>query len=250
MKKKIFLKYGVALTLLMLMLQSAYADIYMKQKQHTDAISMMGQTQPAENVISESWITSDKIVIINDNEKLIIDMDKKMMTMVNHEEREIVNMPMDFSENMDKKGNISPEEKAGFQQFMDKMMQIEIKVEETNERKKIGKWNCRKYIQTINMAMGTTHSEIWATEEIKVDEDLYTKYMVGMLSQMPGMSQNMSAITQELKKIKGVHVYSEQTMTMMGEPMKSSMELIEIKEKKVPSSVFDLPAGYKKAADF
>ncbi len=250
MKKKTFLKWGMALILLTLMFQNAYGDIYMKQKQHIDAVSMMGQTQPAQDVISESWITSDKVVTMSEKQKVIIDMNKKIITMINHETKSIVDMPMDFSKNMNKKGDMSAEEKAEFQQFMGKMMQMDVKVEETNERKKIGKWNCRKYLQTINMSMGTTNSEIWATEDIKVDEDLYAKYSVGMLSQMPGMSQNMSAITKELKKIKGVHVYSEQIITMMGQPMKSSIELMEFKEGKAPSNIFDLPADYKKAGAF
>jgi len=250
MKEKTFLKWGMVLILLTLMFQNAYGDIYMKQKQHTDAVTMMGQTQPAQDVISESWITSDKIVIISEKQKVIMDIDKKVMTMVNHEQKAIVDMPMDFSEKMDRTGDMSPEKKAEFQQFMGKMMQMDLKVEETNERKKIGKWNCRKYLQTINMAMGTTKSEIWATEDIKVDADLYAKYSVGILAQMPGMGQNMSTITEELKKIKGVHVYSEQTITMMGQPMKSSVELMEFKEGKAPSDIFDLPAEYKKAGTF
>ncbi len=250
MKEKRFLKWGMALIFLTLMFQNAYADIYMKQKQHTDAITMMGQTQPATDVINESWITADKIVMMTEKQKVIMDMDKKSMTMINHETKSIVDMPMDFSKNMDQKGDMSAEEKAEFQQLMGKMMQIDVKVEETNERKKIGKWNCRKYLQTINMAMGTTNSEIWATEDIKMDKDLYVKYSVGILSQMPGMSQNTSAITQELKKIKGVQVYSEQTITMMGQAMKSSIELIEFKEGKAPSNIFDLPAEYKKAGAF
>ncbi len=250
MKEKTFLKWGMALIFLTLMFQNAYGDIYMKQKQHTDAVTMMGQTQPAQDMINESWITTDKIVMMTEKQKVIMDMDKKSMTMINHETKSIVDMPMDFSKNMDQKGDMSAEEKAEFQQLMGKMMQIDVKVEETNERKKIGKWNCRKYLQTINMAMGTTNSEIWATEDIKVDGDLYTKYSVGILAQMPGMGQNMSAITQELKKIKGVHVYSEQTITMMGQAMKSSIELIEFKEGKAPSNIFDLPAEYKKAGAF
>ena len=253
MHEKRFLKWGMALIFLTLMFQNAYADIYIKQKQHTDAVTMMGQTQPAKDVTSESWITSDKIVIISEKQKVIMDMDKKSMTMINHEQKAIIDMPMDFSKSMgkmDKKGDMSPEAKAQFQQMMSTMMQMDLKVEETNERKKIGKWNCRKYLQTINMAMGTTNSEIWATEDIKVDEELYTKYSVGILAQMPGMGQNMSGITEELKKIKGVHVYSEQTMTMMGQAMKSSIELMEFKEGKAPSNVFDLPAEYKKAGAF
>ena len=251
MKKKTFLKWGMVLMLLTLMFQNAYGAIYMKQKQHTDAVKIMGNTQPAQDLIVESWITSNKMVVMNKEQKTIIDIDKKIITMANHEKKTIVSTPMDFSKNMDKKiGDMSPEEKAGFQQVMGKMMQFNVKVEEKNERKKIGKWNCRKYIQTIEMVMGTINSEIWATQDIKIDKELYAKYSAGMLAQMPGMSQNMSTITQELKKIKGVHVYSEQTITMMGQPMKSSIELIEFKEGKAPSNVFDLPAEYKKAGAF
>ncbi len=149
----------MGLMLLTLIFQNAYADIYMKQKLHTDAVTIMGQTQPARDVINESWITSDKVVTLNKKEKVIIDMDKKMITMVNHEKKTIVDMPMDFSKNIDrmnKKGDMSQKEKAQMQQIMGKMMQMDIKVEETNERKKIAKWNCRKYLQTIQMAMATT----------------------------------------------------------------------------------------------
>lgn len=250
MKINTFIKCVMRLMILTLMVQNAYADIYMKQKQHTDAVSMMGQTQPAQDLINESWITSDKTVVMNEKQKTIIDMNKKVITMVNHEKKVIIDMPMDFSKKMDKQQDMSAEEKAQFQNFMGKMMQIDMKVEETNERKKIGKWDCRKYIQIIKMAMGTTKSEIWATEDINVDTDLYTKFSAGMLAQMPGMSQNMSTIIEEIKKIKGIQVYSEQTMTMMGQAMKSSMELIEYKEEKAPSNVFDLPADYKKEGLF
>ena len=250
MKEKTFLKWGMALIFLTLMFQNAYADIYMKQKQHIDAVTMMGQTQPAKDVISESWITSDKVVNMSEKQKIIINMDKKIITMIDHEAKSIVDMPMDFSKSMGKKGDMSQEEKAQFQQLMGTMMQMDVKVEETDERKKIGKWKCRKYLQTIQMAMGITKSEIWTTEDIEVDEDLYAKYSVWMLSQIPGMNQNMDAITQELKKIKGVQVYTEQTITMMGQAMKSTIELMELKEGKAPSDIFDLPSGYKKAGAF
>ena len=188
---------------------------------------------------------------MNKKQKTIIDIDKKIITMANHEKKTIVSMPMDFSKNMDKKiENMSPEEKAIFQQVMGKMMQFNVKVEEKNERKKIGKWNCQKYIQTIEMVMGTINSEIWATQDIKIDKELYAKYSAGMLAQMPGMSQNISAVMQEIKKINGVHVYSEQTIIMMGQSMKSSVELMEFKEDKAPINIFDLPAGYKQTDAF
>jgi len=250
MKEKTFVQWVIALIFATLMFQNAYGDIYIKQKQHVDAVTIMGNTQPAQDLINESWITPDKVVIINEKQKIIMDIDKKIMTMIDHEKKIIAEMPMDFSKDMGKKADMSAEEKAQFQQFMGKMMHMEVKIEETNEKKKIGKWKCKKFLQTIQMAMATVTSEIWATEDIKVDEDLYAKYSVGILAKMPGMGQNIDAIKQEIKKIKGVHVYSEQTTMMMGQPMKSSMELIEFKEEKAPSSLFDLPVGYKREGAF
>jgi hypothetical protein len=231
--------------------QSAHGATYMKQKQHTDAVKIMGTMQPAQDLIVESWITPNKMVVMNKKQKTVVDLDKKMITTANHKEKTIVSIPMDFSKNMNQEmGNMSPEEKAEFEQAMSKMMQINVAVEETNERKKIGKWNCRKYLQTITMAMGTTKSEIWATEDIKIEGEVYAKYSAGMMAQMPGMSQNMSAMMKELEKIKGVHVYSEQTMIMMRQSMKSSIELMEFKEVKAPGSLFELPSGYKKVDAF
>jgi hypothetical protein len=218
----------------------------MKQKQHTDAVTMMGQTQPATDLINEIWITADKVVVLNKQQKTIMDMDKKTMTMVDHKAKSIIEIPMDFSKGISEKEGMSTEEKAQFQQMMGKMMQMDIKVEETNEKKKIGDWNCRKYLQTTKMAFGTIKSEIWATEDIEVDKDLYMEYAVGMLSKMPGMNQNMDAIKQEMKKIKGIQVYSEQNTMMMGQTMKSSLELIEFKKGKAPDGLFDLPSTYEK----
>ena len=246
MKEQRVIKWVMALIFTTLMFQSAFADIYMKQKQHTDAVTIMGQTQPAQDLINELWITADKIVVVNAQQKTIMDMDKKTMTMVDHKEKSITEIPMDFSKGMSKKEDMSTKEKAQFQKMMGKMMQMDIKVKETNEKKKIGKWNCRKYLQTTKMAFGTITSEIWATEDIEVDKDLYAEYAVGMLSKMPGMNQNMESIKQEIKKIKGVQVYSEQNSMMMGQTMKSTLELIEFKKENAPDGLFDQPVGYEK----
>ncbi len=246
MKEKRVIKWVMVFIFATLMVQSAFADIYMKQKQHTDAVTMMGQTQPATDLINEIWITTDKVVVLNEQQKTIMDMDKKTMTMVDHKAKSIIEIPMDFSQGMSEKEDMSTEEKAQFQKMMGKMMQMDIKVEETNEKKKIGDWNCRKYLQTTKMAFGTIDSEVWATEDIEVNKDLYMEYAVGMLSKMPGMNQNMDAIKQEMKKIKGIQVYSEQNTMMMGQTMKSSLELIEFKKEKAPDDLFDLPSTYEK----
>ena len=49
---------GIALIIcLIFMTTLAMGDHYMKQKRHTDAIEIMNQQQPAEDMIEEIWIT-------------------------------------------------------------------------------------------------------------------------------------------------------------------------------------------------
>ncbi|MBN1466430.1 hypothetical protein JXA02_11750 [candidate division KSB1 bacterium] len=250
MTRKLFMGWLVGLGLVLLPIVSQ-ADIYMKQKQHSDAMSMMGQTQPARDVINETWITEDKMVSNNERQKILVDMGKKSATFADHEKRTIMSMPLDFNKMMEsKQGDLSTEERAEIQQLMGSMMKIKVKVQPTAEKKKINGWNCVKYIQTMEMGMGTVTSEIWTTTDINIDPDLYVKFNSAMLAQMPGVSQNMAEITQEMKKIKGVHVLSTQKTEMMGHSFGSSTELLEFKEGNAPASAFSMPTGYSKENPF
>lgn len=239
------------LTILLLLPHATRADVFIQQKQHTDAMSMMGQTQPAEDYFSETWLTPTKMVSNSEKQKIVFDMANKTVTFANHEQKSVATMPLDFSKMMDAHGgDMSAEEKVRFKQFMGRMMDVKVTVKPTSEKKKIGKWKCTKYIQTMEMAMGTVTSVIWATTDISIDEELYAKYTTAMMAQMPGISQNAAAIMKEMKKIKGMHVYTKQTTEMMGQSFGSTVELMEYKEGKAPAPVFEMPAGYKKQKMF
>jgi len=251
MRNKAVLMRIIAIIFLILLFNNARSDIYMKQKQHTDAMQMMGQSQPAQDLIVESWITTGKIVTLSTKQKIVIDIDKKIITIADHEKKTLSSMPLDFTKmvpQIDK--DISSKEQADIQKLMGKMMQIKVTVKATNESKKIGNWNCRKYNQTMEMAMGTMQSEIWATSDIQIDKALYAKFSAGMMASIPGVSQNMDAVMQELEKINGVQVYTKQTTQMMGQSFNSTTELLEYKEGKAPANVFNLPASYKKTELF
>jgi len=246
MNRRLFLAWLAGLIGIVILLPHvAYSDVYMKQKQHIDAISTMGQNQPARDLTVETWITENKMVSNNEQQKILINMDNKTITFANHAEKTITTMPLDFSKMTAGKEDMSAEDKAAFQQFMGKMMDIKVNIQPTAEKKKINGWNCVKYIQTLEMAMGTVTSEIWASTDIKIDEDLYAKFSAAMMAQMPGVSQNMSTLMNEMKKIKGVHVLTSQTTKMMGQSFGSSTELMEYKQGKAPASAFNMPAGYQ-----
>ena len=140
------------------------------------------------------------------------------------------------------------QEKAQFKKFAQGMMKMEIVITPTDEVKQIRKWKCRKYIQNIETFMGPMVSEIWATEDLKMDEDLKTQFLTGMMASVPGMQDMIKKADQEMRKIKGVPVLTTTTTTIMDNKVKSSNELLELKEGKAPKGTFDLPAGYVKRA--
>ena len=225
------------------------ADIYMKQKQHTDATQMMGMAQPAKDVISEIWITEKGFRSDDPAHSTILLGKEQKMIMLDHAAKTYMEHPINMNDMMAQMGkNKSAEEKAAMNQMMQNMMKMDASVQATGEHKTINKWNCTKYILTINSAMGLITNEVWATEDLKVDKKIYEQLAARMLSSMPGLQSSMESMKKEMEKIKGVQVMTVSTFTMMNMPHKSTTELLDFKEGKAPAGIFTIPAGYKKQA--
>jgi len=122
------------------------------------------------------------------------------------------------------------------------MMQPKVSVTETGETQKIKNWKCKKYIMTMKMMGTTSNSEIWATEDIKIDYELYMTLGLSMMPKTPGLDKML----EEMKKIKGLTVLSTATTSMMGTDVKNTQELLEVAEKSAPGGTYDIPGGYKK----
>jgi hypothetical protein len=175
--------------------------------------------------------------------------------MIDHNKMQYSEMPLDFDKMFEEAAGAQaaedPEKAEAMKKmpgFMKKMMKgvmgnMSAKVTETGETKKIGSWNCRKYLVEMDMGMaGKSNAETWATEDLKID---YTKAFTAanaMMASMPGFEK----IVQEMKKIKGVVVLQTSTVTMMGADVTSTTELLEATEKAAPAGNYDVPAGYKK----
>ena len=228
------------------------ADIYMVNKQHTEGMAVMGRQQPDQDVIQKIWITKNKIKSESGEQTILILLDEKKICSItlNHEDKTYMELPMGFGNMMDKAmENQKGEDKEEMEQFMQMakgMMKFEIKVTPTGETKKINNWQCKKYNQEVKMGMGPIVSEVWATEELEMDYEIYAKFSTAMMSMQPGFSDSFDNAMAALKKIKGVPVLTKTTMNMMGMQMKSSQELLEFKQGTAPKGTFDIPKGYKK----
>jgi hypothetical protein len=229
---------------------SVQADVFIKQKNHTDGYSMMGQTQPAKDDIFSTWMGKDMARMDHgENTSIIIRMDKNLMYMINHADMEYTEIPIDSKEGIFSSAlagsDMSDEEQAEAKKMMEKfagMMKPNVEVTETSEKKKIKDWNCRKYNMKMSIMGMTTNSEVWASEDVKIDYELYRTLAFSLMGQTPGVEDMMK----EMSKIKGIVVWQEGTMSMMGSDVKSTTELLEVTEKSAPAGTYDVPEGYEK----
>ena len=249
--EKIMRKIGIVFIVMCVAVPLALqADVYIKQKNHTDGFSMMGQSQPPRDDIFVTWMSKDKARMDHGEETtIIIRMDKKMMYMINHAEKKYSEMPIDSKGDIFSSAiagsDLSGEEQAQAKKMMEgfsKMMKPKVSVKDTGETKKIGNWNCKKYIMTMSMMGTTTKFDTWASEDIKIDYELYRNLTFSVMGQTPGIEDMMK----EMEKIKGVVVLQEGTMSMMGTNVKSTNELLEVSEKSAPGGTYEVPGGYKK----
>jgi hypothetical protein len=204
---------------------SVMADAYMKQVTHTGAIEMMGQKVPAKNDTMIMWIGTDRAAsLIGDTASIICIPGENTVLMVNHTRKQFSKMSMDVDSVMDKP----------------MLAQSKATVEPTAETKQIDAWQAKKYIVTYSMGMATITSDIWATQDIKIDFKLYQDITSRMMRQMPGAEK----LIEEMKKIQGVAVLSTSNIQMMGTTLSSETKLVEFAEKAAPAGIYAVPAGY------
>jgi hypothetical protein len=229
------------------------ADIFMKEKVHQGGYEVMGQKNPEKDYFRTTWITPEKMISNDDQRSIIVRLDQNAFYIVDHTKNTYMQMPLNFGETMNKKLEQEMQKEGmddeNMKKFMDMakgMMQVEMTVTPTDEKKQIGDWNCRKYIQKLNTGMGETTSEVWATEELEIDSELYAKFASAMMGQQSGAGKATEEMVEELKKIKGVPVLTKTKVNMMGTTMETVRELVEYKQEGAPSGIFDIPEGYKK----
>jgi hypothetical protein len=246
MKTNFFSVVGfVTLFLVLSSFGCANADVFMKNRQHSDAMQIMGQNQPAKDVVETTWLTKKGYRNDNPENSIILSLDPQRMLMIDHSDKTYMEMPLDMNKMMPQGAGQDAEGQAAFQGMMKNMMKMEVAVTVTGEKKKIRTWKCKKYIMTMKTFMGVIKNEIWATEDLKVDKDLYDRMGASMMAGMPGMQASMADMTRELKKIKGVRVYTTVTQEMMGQKIRHTTELLEFKKGTAPARLFKTPEGYQ-----
>lgn len=211
------------------------ADIYVKQLNHTDAISFMGQQQPAKDEYKDMWFGKNKMALHGDDQSFIFNLDENVAYMIYHKKKTYIELklPLDMSQYL-------PAEAS---QMLQMIGEISITVTPTGETQKIKEWKCDGYDINMSMMMMNLKMKVWACPDVPIDWKKFSEKMLQMAN--PTMPLSEKAI-QEFMKIKGFQIKTEMSMSMMGADMKSYQEVVELMEKSAPAETYSAPAGYTK----
>lgn len=226
----------------------AGADIFMKQQHHTDGFQMMGRNQPPRDFVQKIWMTADKARSDAEGHSIIVRLDKGVSYLLDHTRKAFTELPMGAGQSGSSRteGRMSKEQRGAMDRMAESMKNTTIRISDTGETKKIGEYRCRKYLQQIDSVMGPVTSEIWATQDLKMDTDLYARFSFALMASQPGGREAMNANIAEIKKIRGVPVQSLSTTRMRDTEMKTRVDLVEYREEPAPADLFDIPPGYSR----
>ncbi len=231
MKK--FLSVGVSILFLSCL---AAADIHIKAKSHSDAFTVMGQTQPEKNEVIDQWVGDNRFASHSQDSSMVIDLNKNVLYFIDHKDKSYVeaSLPLDLSKLM-------PPEMA---QMMG-MMKMTVTVNPLGQTKTVGSWKCTGYEVGISVMMMPLKMTVWASTDVPFDVDQFNeKFMTNLLKlQMRIDDQSLA----ELRKVKGYWIAYEQTGEVMGAKMHTTYEVTSITKENPPASVYALPAGYTKS---
>ncbi|NCA71951.1 MAG: DUF4412 domain-containing protein [Sphingobacteriia bacterium] len=194
--------------------------------------------EPIEET-SKTYIANDKMIVVNDGADatdLILDPAAGIITFVNHAEKQY--LPIDVQAVKTSMSGPASEQMRAM------LGEITTKVEPTDETRRIGEWNTRKYLVSKS-GMMQVEQEIWATEDVDLDASRYTDMMSltgpgGMLANTPaGIAQR-----DEMAKIKGYPILTKTKMEMMGTSMETETEVRIIRQESMEDSRFEIPEGY------
>jgi hypothetical protein len=225
----------------------AHADTYIKLATYVDGYEIMGQKVPAEADTNITWFAPGKIRMDHgDTSSVIVLMDKNAIYSLNHKTKSYREIPFDAIGDV----NRLIEREAGSKEGADSMkqmiegmmsmMKVSAEVTPTEETKEILGYKCKKYLVKMNMGTVAVNSELWATEDIKVDYDMYNKASYSFMLQFPGIDKAI----EEMKKVKGFTVSGSSSMTMMGANVNTSTKLLVAEEKPSPAGTFEIPKDY------
>ncbi len=219
-------------------------DIFMREKMHSEPQGAMGLVRPAKDEVHTVWIAKDKARNDGTEQSTILRLDKNVIYVLDSKKKTVLEIPL-----IDEKGSVTHigenQQKAAptIRGVERETIRFRVAVAPTREKKKIGDWNCAKYVRSVETGLATAKYQLWATEDLVFDHATVSQYHSAMMAANPqsGLNQHIRELMKEMSKVKGIIVYTA------GIGGGDYTELLEIREGTAPSGIFEPPAGYAKA---
>ena len=220
-----------------LLATTAAADTKIVQESHQDAFTVMGQSQPARDVVRTVWLAADRMRVDEGSSTRIVRLDSSTLYVIDHDARTVssVVIPIDAAALLPK----------GMADQLRAMMQLEIDVVPTDETKKVGAWSARRWNLTMTSPMVTVESALWATKDLDIDRDAYDRLSSQIIALRPGMEE----LVEKLQAVAGF-VVETQTVTRLGGATDGGMQrnerTVSVETVSAPAGTYDPPNDYQR----
>jgi hypothetical protein len=227
-----------ALVVVILSAGIAAADIKVVKQTHQDGFTIMGQTQPPEDKEQTTWIGDDRMYMDQGGTATIVRLDLMKLYVIDHDTKSyhVLDLPIDLTK------LVPPE-----MQPMLAMMQFDVTVTPTEERKQVGEWDARRYDMTMTSQMFSMKTTMWVTKVAGYNPEAFNDMYVHLNSLQPGMADAIK----EMTKIEGLVVEQKGVMTMMGNEVGTSEKTLSIDNLTAPPGTYEPSSEYtEKPFDF
>lgn len=213
----------------------AGADTYVKIDSHTDGFYAGGTTTAPDDSSNELWIGEKQLAFASDGQKVIVDLEKQLLTFVNKVDNTFVETPLPLD-----LAKLFPEEELG--RLL--MFAREGAVTKSEAGKKIGDRDCVGYELNdwVNFEGGKVSEreiQAWVAKELPFSEEAYDK-MFGNMLKLSGLSD---AYIEQLLAIEGFQMATEETRYQEGMAIETATRVVEMVEKEAPADAYAVPEG-------
>ena len=215
----------------------AGAEYKVELQHHQDGFAMMGQTQAPTDEEHVTWIGDKKLRMDQGSSSTIVQVGAGKMVLIDHDDKTYteVDLPVDLA-------SLMP---PGMAEQMLAMLKFDVTVTASDETKKVGEWNAKRYDMKMTSAMMSLDTVIWASTQTPIDHSAFFDLFSVVMSLQPGMDSMM----EQMRQIDGYVVSQEGTMSMkfMGETTVGSSDVVKSIEKvDAPAGNYEPPDGYAK----
>lgn len=216
---------------------TARADHLITRKVHVDGYGAGDKAVPGSDSTLPIWIGKDRLRLESNEGTVIVRLDQSKVYMLDAKAKTatVIDLPFDIVKYL-------PPEAAAMADQIKAMSKMTATVTPSDETKKVGEWNTRKYTVSIKAAQGpATEETMWVTKDIAGIDVAACRDMLGkVFAIQPGGE----AIAEEMKKIDGLAVLTERTRSRGGASVKSSEQVVSVETKDAPAGTYDVPADY------